>query len=171
MSAFHPNNNYLFSGSDDCTIRMWDIKEGKCVRVFNKQKNSIISLAVDPSGTLLASGCIFISFHFEYLATNGDLTIYDINSGNIIFNSKTHSSCCINSLSFSNIGNDKKLFYSFYLFSSCLASGGSDNTIRLWDIKNVHVSEPKVFYTKKTPIYKVHFGKNDLLFVGGVYED
>ena len=31
---FHPNANYVISGSDDRSIRLWDINSGKFERVF-----------------------------------------------------------------------------------------------------------------------------------------
>uniref|UniRef100_A0A915K829 Uncharacterized protein n=1 Tax=Romanomermis culicivorax TaxID=13658 RepID=A0A915K829_ROMCU len=33
--AFHPNSNYVASGSDDKTLRIWDLANGECVRLFN----------------------------------------------------------------------------------------------------------------------------------------
>ena len=58
---FHPNSNYLFTGSDDRSIRLWDINSGKCERVFfmNNQgayKASVSTIDLSPSGKLIAAG-------------------------------------------------------------------------------------------------------------------
>ena len=31
---FHPNSNYVFTGSDDRSIRLWDVNSGKCQRTY-----------------------------------------------------------------------------------------------------------------------------------------
>ena len=33
--SFHPNCNYIMTGSDDKTVRMWDVQSGNCVRMFS----------------------------------------------------------------------------------------------------------------------------------------
>lgn len=40
------NNEFLFSGSWDCTIKMWDLKTFQCVHTFKGHKGYITALAV-----------------------------------------------------------------------------------------------------------------------------
>lgn len=37
-TRFHPNSNYVVTGSSDRTIRMWDVLTGNCVRIFTGHK-------------------------------------------------------------------------------------------------------------------------------------
>ena len=40
---FHPNSNYIATGSTDRTVRLWDISNGNCVRVMTGHKVTIPS--------------------------------------------------------------------------------------------------------------------------------
>ena len=37
---FHPNSNYVATGSTDRTVRLWDVLSGNCVRVMTGHKVS-----------------------------------------------------------------------------------------------------------------------------------
>ena len=39
-TRFHPNSNYVATGSADRTIRVWDVLTGNCVRIFTGHKVS-----------------------------------------------------------------------------------------------------------------------------------
>ncbi|KAK9095519.1 hypothetical protein Scep_026988 [Stephania cephalantha] len=59
--AFHPDQDHLllFSGSDDATVRVWDLVGKRCVAVLGNQKHvsAVTSLAISENGwTLLSSG-------------------------------------------------------------------------------------------------------------------
>ncbi|KAG4166824.1 hypothetical protein ERO13_A13G156800v2 [Gossypium hirsutum] len=56
---FHPdvNKSLLFSGSDDTTVRVWDLLAKKCVAVLEKHFSAVSSMAVSEDGwTLLTAG-------------------------------------------------------------------------------------------------------------------
>ena len=74
---FHPNANYLISGSDDRSIRLWDINSGKFERVFfmsnqGAYKTSVTCLSISPDGTKVAGGY-----------DDGAIRIFDISSGSV----------------------------------------------------------------------------------------
>lgn len=52
---FHPNSNYIASGSSDLTVRLWDCVTGNQVRLMTGHKGSIYHLAFSAEGRFLAS--------------------------------------------------------------------------------------------------------------------
>jgi transcription initiation factor TFIID subunit 5 len=52
---FHPNCNYIATGSSDKTCRFWDVQSGECVRVFTGHNGPVYSLSFSRDGKLLAS--------------------------------------------------------------------------------------------------------------------
>lgn len=111
--AWHPNGTYVFSASDetDKSIRMWSVITGQCVRVFTGHTDYISALECAPNGKILAS------------ADNaGNIFFWDLAKGTRIKRSRGHGKGGIWSLSFS-------------AESTVLASGGQDNTVRVWDVE------------------------------------
>ncbi|KAG5518166.1 hypothetical protein PMAC_003352 [Pneumocystis sp. 'macacae'] len=164
--SFHPNSAYVATGSSDKTCRLWDVQKGNAVRVFTGHSGPINCVTISPDGKLLA--------------TAGDdalINIYDIGSGRQLKTMKGHTRKSIYSLSFSKE-------------SSVLVSGGSDCTVRVWDVKrdtsnSENISEISEGYniettdtlikiaastTKEkkentetqTPVYKVQFTRRNL---------
>ncbi|KXJ92915.1 WD40-repeat-containing domain protein [Microdochium bolleyi] len=111
--TWHPNGAYVFSSSDesDKSVRMWSLSTGTCVRVFSGHTDHITALECAPDGKLLASADV-----------GGNIFLWDIAKGERIKRCRGHGRGGIWSLSFS-------------VESSVLASGGQDNTVRIWDVE------------------------------------
>ncbi|KAF4791468.1 Transcription initiation factor TFIID subunit 5 [Turdus rufiventris] len=165
-TRFHPNSNYIATGSADRTIRLWDVLNGNCVRIFTGHKGPIHSLAFSPNGRFLATG-----------ATDGRVLLWDIGHGLMVGELKGHTDT-VYALRFSRDGE-------------ILASGSMDNTVRLWDAVKAfedletddfttatgHINLPEnsqdlllgTYMTKSTPVVHLHFTRRNLLLAAGAY--
>ncbi|MBW04041.1 WD repeat-containing protein 47, partial [Eschrichtius robustus] len=75
----------IASGSQDKTVRFWDLRVPSCVRVvgttFHGTGSAVASVAVDPSGRLLATG-----------QEDSSCMLYDIRGGRMVQSYHPHSS-------------------------------------------------------------------------------
>ncbi|MEW6496721.1 MAG: serine/threonine-protein kinase, partial [Cyanobacteriota bacterium] len=108
--AITPDNQTLISGSEDNTIKIWQLSTGKLVRTLTGHTNWISSLAISPDGQTLVSG-------------SGDNTIkiWQLQTGQLIRTLTGHS-YDVNSLAMTPDGQT-------------LVSGSGDNTIKIWQLQ------------------------------------
>ncbi len=98
----------LASGSDDKTIKLWDVTRGECVQTLSGHSYSVSALTLLSDGRL-ASG-----------SWEKTIKLWDVKRGE-----------CVQTLSESSYVNALTL-----LSDGRLASGLYDNTIKLWNVKN-----------------------------------
>ncbi|MEM9245878.1 MAG: WD40 repeat domain-containing protein, partial [Cyanobacteria bacterium P01_F01_bin.153] len=55
--AIAPDDTWLVSASHDGTLRQWNIKTGKCLRTLTPEGGILETVAVDPAGHWIATGC------------------------------------------------------------------------------------------------------------------
>ena len=143
--AFSPNGTMLASGSQDSTIKLWNVKKKENITTLEGHTHIVSTVAFSPDGTLLASG-------------GRDIKLWDIVTRR---NVATLSSSWASSIAFSPDGTllasggiDVKLWdiatrrnvatlsghtggvYSvaYSPDGTTLASGAQDSTIKLWDV-------------------------------------
>jgi hypothetical protein len=51
---FHPNNNYIATGSGDKTVRLWDVQKAGCVRLFKGHTSGVSALDFYPKIVILS---------------------------------------------------------------------------------------------------------------------
>ena len=65
-----PDGRHVVSGSDDKTVRLWDLATGQEVRRFTGHQSSVRSVAVTPDGRYVVSGSLDKTVRVWYI---GDL--------------------------------------------------------------------------------------------------
>ncbi|UCH93264.1 MAG: hypothetical protein JSV88_23705 [Candidatus Aminicenantes bacterium] len=105
-----PDGKWIISGSDDKTLKLWDVESGKEVRTFKGHNSYVNSVAFIPQGNLILSGSI-----------DKTMKLWDLHTGEEIRTFKGHSDT-VRSVVFSPRGN-------------VILSGSDDMTMKLWDLK------------------------------------
>ena len=106
--AFSMDGTQLASGSEDETIRLWDVATGAEVRILEGHTFYVTSVAFSPDGKHLASGSWDETIRFWDVATGVEVGSY-----------QDHS--------------DRVTAVAFTKDGMILASGSEDRTVRLWD--------------------------------------
>ncbi|MBW4465078.1 MAG: hypothetical protein KME07_06515 [Pegethrix bostrychoides GSE-TBD4-15B] len=114
--AFNPTDPHMLaSGSNDKTARIWNVDTGECLKTLEGHENWVWSVAFSPDGKLLASG-------------SDKPRLWDVGSGELLVTLMGHEKWVL-AVAFS------------YDETPVLASGGNDETIKLWDIQTYECLE------------------------------
>ncbi|KAL3938630.1 MAG: hypothetical protein SGARI_001670 [Bacillariaceae sp.] len=167
--AFHPNCNYILTGGEDKTVRMWDIQTGRCVRLLNGCPSGIYKVDIDPSGQYAVGADDLGTVHLWDLATGKKITELRTAKPSIPTAPASASS---------QLRQNVNMVHSL-AFSACgtaLATGGDDRCVRIWDVRKA-VSDPspvigiphKNFGTRRTMVLDLQYSKRNLLMSVGKY--
>lgn len=110
---FLPDGNRGISGSEDNTVRLWDLTQGRCMHVFEGHSGSVQAVALSPDGGLVLSA-----------GKDRTLRLWDVETKECLRTFEGHSGA-VTALAFAR---DGKL----------ALSGGADNTLILWRLDVGH---------------------------------
>jgi hypothetical protein len=106
-----PDGRRAVSGSDDKTLRVWDLESGQCLRTLTGHTAGVTSVSVTPDGRRAVSG-----------SRDKTLRVWDLESGQCLRTLQGHSDD-VNSVSVTPDGRRA-------------VSGSRDKTLRVWDLES-----------------------------------
>ena len=121
--AFSPDGQYVVTGSDDNTVRLWSKESGELLRTMNGHTSRVVVLSVSfsPDGQSVVSGSL-----------DETVRLWSVESGELLQTMEEHTSV-VTSVCFSPDGQS-------------VVSGSYDNMVRLWLVELLRTTEFGIFY-------------------------
>ncbi|KAI5117934.1 hypothetical protein M0805_009442 [Coniferiporia weirii] len=142
-AAYSPDGRHIVTGSDDCTLQVWDAQTGIAIGgPLRGHSDFVQSVVYSPDGRHVVSG-----------SDDYTLCIWDAHTGDLIRQPLVGHLDCINAVAISPDGK-------------FVVSGSDDSTLRIWDMHTgAMVGEPLVGHMDE--VKTVSFSPDGRLIVSG----
>jgi WD40 repeat protein len=141
--SFSPDGRSVLTGSDDQTLKLWDVSTGEEIRSFTGHTSLVSSVTFSPDGRYALSG-----------SWDQTLKLWDVETGKEIKTFIGHMNL-VSSVSFSLDGRSA-------------LSGSWDQTLKLWDIEVG--KEIRTFTGHSGPVTSVSFSPDGRTAISGSYD-
>jgi len=138
--TFSPDGQFLASGSEDNTVKIWRVSDGKETRTLTGHILGVNSVAFSPDGQFLASG-----------STDKTVKIWRVSDGSLVRTLTGHTDL-VYPVAFSPDGQ-------------FLASGSLDKTVKLWRVSDG--KEVRTLTGHKGSVYSVAFSPDGQFLASG----
>jgi WD40 repeat protein len=109
--AFSPDGTHALSGSDDQTVKLWEVSSGLCLKTLKGHTDSVLSVAFSPDGTHALSG-----------SDDQTVKLWEVDSGLCLKTLEGHT--------------DSVLSVAFSPDGTHALSGSDDQTVKLWEVSS-----------------------------------
>ncbi|KAF5838373.1 WD40-repeat-containing domain protein [Dunaliella salina] len=141
--AISQDGRLVASGSDDGSVKLWDLGSRKCTATLTGHEGDVRCVAISPDGVTLASA-----------SNDRIIKLWDTQSGSCKASLEGHCNWvrCV----------------AFSLDGALLASGGNDDTLRVWDARSAR--SIAVFKGHCGPVTSVVFSADGAAVLSGSYD-
>ena len=143
--AMSADGKILVSGSEDKTIKLWQIGTGFLFRTLTEHSGSVFALAISPDGKILASG-----------SGDGTIKIWDLSSFKLLHTLTNHTKSVL-ALAISADGR-------------ILASGSEDKTVKIWHLGNSDPSFLGAITSHSQPVCALAFNPQQPILASASFD-
>jgi WD40 repeat protein/DNA polymerase III delta prime subunit len=112
--AISKDGRFMVSGSDDKTVKLWDLKNGRLIKTLEGHVRTVLSVFISPDNRWILSG-----------SSDNTVKLWNLETGHMVTTLKDHSDW-VNSV-FASLDKQQ------------IVSSSSDYTIKLWDLEDGHL--------------------------------
>ncbi|XP_010783847.1 transducin beta-like protein 3 [Notothenia coriiceps] len=167
LVQFHPDISrlQLFSSSQDCGIRLWDLSSSKCVCVLQSHYSAVTSLSFSPDGdTMVSSGRDKICTVWDLKTKKAKRAVPVYEVGLVL--KADHMTDCLFYCFKTFEGHDASVLKIIFVSRGTqLLTSGSDGLVKLWTIKTNECV--KTLDAHQDKVWGLHSSQKDNKIVTG----